>query len=140
MSGLADRAGVLVVRDDCVALIARRRGPDHYFVAPGGGVDPGEAVAAAAVREAREELGLGVELIGSPHTVAAPGEPRPRQHYWFAESDSEEFGEMSGPEQSSATNTYVRMWVPIGRLDEIDLRPAALVELIRTRRPGVRRR
>jgi 8-oxo-dGTP diphosphatase len=46
-----------------VALIERAN-PPHGFALPGGFVDMGESVEEAAVREAREETGLDVELTG----------------------------------------------------------------------------
>lgn len=39
----------------------------HGWITPGGGVDPGESLVAAAIREAREEIGLAVspdDLVG----------------------------------------------------------------------------
>ena len=37
-----------------------------YLFLPGGAVDPGETAAAAAVREAREESGYAVRIVGEP--------------------------------------------------------------------------
>jgi 8-oxo-dGTP diphosphatase len=57
-------AGV-VVRDDAGRLLMIRRGTDPgrgLWSLPGGRVEPGETPAAAAVREAREETGLAIEV------------------------------------------------------------------------------
>jgi 8-oxo-dGTP diphosphatase len=43
-------------------VLVRRRNPPHGWALPGGFVDPGESVARAARREAKEETGLDVEL------------------------------------------------------------------------------
>jgi 8-oxo-dGTP diphosphatase len=45
-------------------VLIERANPPHGFALPGGFVDMGESVEEAAVREAREETGLDVELAG----------------------------------------------------------------------------
>lgn len=54
---------VLVERDGCV-LLMRRAGTgffDGLYSLPGGHVEPGESLRQAAVREMREETGLGID-------------------------------------------------------------------------------
>lgn len=60
-------------------LLIERRSPPHGWALPGGFVDAGETVEQAAVREAREETGLEVELTG---LLGVYSDPRrdPRQH------------------------------------------------------------
>ncbi len=43
-------------------VLIERKNPPHGWAIPGGFVDYGETVEAAAVREAKEETGLDVEL------------------------------------------------------------------------------
>jgi 8-oxo-dGTP pyrophosphatase MutT (NUDIX family) len=63
---------LLVDGDDRVLLLESLPDPAHpelgrAWITPGGGLDPGESLAAAAVREAREEIGLALtsdDLVG----------------------------------------------------------------------------
>jgi ADP-ribose pyrophosphatase YjhB (NUDIX family) len=61
------RPGVAAVIFDGERVLLQRRDDNGRWGLPGGGVDPGESVHAAIVREVREETGLEVEplrLIG----------------------------------------------------------------------------
>lgn len=60
-------------------LLIERRNPPHGWALPGGFVDYGETVEAAAVREAAEETGLDVELTGLLGVYSDP-ERDPRMH------------------------------------------------------------
>ncbi len=62
----------------CVVLI-RRRNPPFGWAIPGGFVDYGETLEAAAVREAREETGLEVSLVRQFHAYSDPSRD-PRKH------------------------------------------------------------
>jgi len=53
-------------------VLIERRFPPLGWALPGGFVDQGESLEQAAVREAREETSLEVELIGQLHTYSDP--------------------------------------------------------------------
>ncbi|KGF73828.1 NUDIX hydrolase [Neosynechococcus sphagnicola sy1] len=60
-------------------VLIERLHPPHGWAIPGGFVDYGESVAAAACREAQEETGLGVELIDLLAVYSDPSRDS-RQH------------------------------------------------------------
>ncbi len=60
-------------------VLIQRKNPPLGWALPGGFVDYGESLEEAAVREAREETSLDVDLTGQFHTYSAPGRD-PRQH------------------------------------------------------------
>lgn len=94
-----DRAGVIVLVDGRLALIDRVRpgSPAPYSVVPGGGVEPGETHAEAAVREAKEELGLEVRLRSEAPTFRVRT-PDHEERYFLADVVAGEFGPGGGPE------------------------------------------
>lgn len=67
---LRDRPGHPIV-------LIRRRNPPHGWALPGGFVEAGESVPAAACREALEETGLAVRLVALLGVYSEPGrDPR----------------------------------------------------------------
>jgi 8-oxo-dGTP diphosphatase len=62
-----------------VIVLIERKNPPYGWALPGGFVDYGESLEQAAVREAREETSLEVELLGQLHAYSDPSRD-PRQH------------------------------------------------------------
>jgi len=60
-------------------VLIERKNPPYGWALPGGFVDYGETVEQAAIREAKEETSLDVELLGQFHTYSDPGRD-PRGH------------------------------------------------------------
>ena len=69
---------IIEVEGGGIVLIERRNAP-HGWAIPGGFVDEGEPLWAAARREAKEETGLDVELTEQFHTYSDPRRD-PRRH------------------------------------------------------------
>ena len=70
---LLPSVSVLITDDAGRLLLVREAGRDDEWGTLGGAVDPGESPAQAAVREAREELGVGVRLVRLVDVVGGPG-------------------------------------------------------------------
>ncbi len=68
----------ILLPDDRVVLVERGNPPAGWAL-PGGFVDEGEPLSAAAAREAREETGLEVELLEQFHAYSDPDRD-PRGH------------------------------------------------------------
>ncbi|MFZ5571334.1 MAG: NUDIX domain-containing protein [Thermodesulfobacteriota bacterium] len=69
---------IIIEVDEGIVLI-RRKNPPHGWALPGGFVDYGETLEAAARREAREETCLDVSLVEQFHAYSDPARD-PRHH------------------------------------------------------------
>lgn len=69
----------LIIEYNKGIILIKRRNPPEGWALPGGFVDCGESLEDAAVREAKEETGLDVDLLRQFHTYSAPDRD-PRHH------------------------------------------------------------
>jgi 8-oxo-dGTP diphosphatase len=74
-----------IIRDGKVLIVRRARPPaGGLYTLPGGGVEVGENLVQAVVREVREETGLAVEpiaLAGYREAIVRDGEDRVERHF-----------------------------------------------------------
>lgn len=124
------RAAVVIVDSEGLAVIERQRDGSTYFVLPGGGIEPGESVQEAAARETLEETGLHVEIIGSvAHILRVGDQNRALQHYLAAQVLHGTFGPGSGPEYTDPDRGRGAYWptkIPLAHLASYDCRPTSL--------------
>jgi 8-oxo-dGTP diphosphatase len=95
---------VVVARGEAVLLVKRRFEPVGWAL-PGGFVDVGETVAAAAVREAREETGLDVTLDALLHVYSDPARD-PRRHTLSVVFVAHAEGEPSGGDDAAEAGFF----------------------------------
>jgi 8-oxo-dGTP diphosphatase len=130
----SDRARIIVIRHGRLAAIERFRQGQHYWVLPGGGVEEGETIAQAAVREAAEELGISVRLGELRAIVHGRDGSGHRMRHWCFEgaSDFDDIMVTSGPEADGRPEmgTYKAVWLPLDRLEPSRMWPPALAELV----------
>ena len=70
---------IIIVLDDGKIVLIERKNPPHGWALPGGFVDYGETLKAAAIREAKEETCLDVEIVSLLNIYDEPDRD-PRQH------------------------------------------------------------
>jgi 8-oxo-dGTP diphosphatase len=127
---MRNRAGIILVKDNKLALVERHRSDRHYFSFPGGGIDKEESPEEAAIREAEEELGIVVEL---KQKVAVVVLWEKTQHYFLAENFSGEFGTGTGEEfgeYNPEHGTYQPIWMPLADVLTHNVLPRELADLV----------
>ncbi len=127
------RSGVVVIENEQVLLIKRVKNGRTYYVFPGGGVEVGETNEQAAIREAFEEVGVYVQLMGLICEVAFNG----TQYFYEAKISGGEVGTGCGEEYTNpaiGSGTYEPVWISCNQLPVLDVRPEEVVDWIITRK------
>jgi len=131
---MRDRAGIILIDGDRVALMERHRAGMHYFAFPGGGVNTGETIEQAAVREAKEELGVDVLIRKKVAETVQNGR---MHHYFLVEWVGGEFGTGTGEEFTESdpddplSGIYNPVWMPIDELaDRRNVHPEDVARLV----------
>lgn len=117
------RAVAVIIKDNKVALIHRKKEGRDYWVFPGGGVEDGEIPEEAVIREVQEELSLDCEVVRLLFSVESyPGGNK--GPYFLCSVDSDEI-KLAGPEKErhSEQNWYSPQWVKLERVRYLNLVP-----------------
>src|SRR3989344_5144415 len=117
------RAVAIIIRDDKVALIHRKKEGRDYWVFPGGGVEDGETSQEPVIREIQEELSLKGKVIKLLFSVESyPGGNK--DPYFLCSVDSDEI-KLGGPERErqSEENWYGPQWVEFEKVRNFNLLP-----------------
>ncbi|HEY6101259.1 MAG TPA: NUDIX hydrolase [Anaeromyxobacter sp.] len=101
---------VIAVAGDRVVLV-RRRNPPPGWALPGGFVDEGETLEAAAVREVREETGLEVTLTDLLYVYSDPRRD-PRRHTLSAVFLGWAAGEPAGADDAAEATGFAWTALP----------------------------
>ena len=132
---LRPRAVALIYDQNQILLMLRRKNGKEYATLPGGGIEEGETPAEACAREVLEEVNLTVTVgeqvleLDNLH-----GANPSHEHYFLCRVVSGEMRLGDGPEgiRQSEDNWYQPAWVALDRLEEVNLVPEQVRELVRT--------
>ena len=129
------RARTIIFKDDKLLTIKRTKPDKTYWVIPGGGVEDGETCEQAAVREAKEELGLDVKVrkLILKMDSTKPELVGQEEYFYLCDIIGGELGSGIGPEYNTNT-TYVGNydieWIEIKDIDNYNLLPIEIQDYI----------
>lgn len=91
----------------------------EYYVIPGGGVEEGESLEEALIREIKEELGIDVEIVKYLQEVE---EEKAIQHFYFCKTCDHDL-KITGieNERNNEDNFYEIRKLKIADLDKVDI-------------------
>jgi 8-oxo-dGTP diphosphatase len=94
-------------------VLIDRKNPPYGWAIPGGFVDYGESLEKAAVREAREETSLDVELLRQFHTYSDPKRD-PRRHTIATVYIAKGQGRLKAADDAKDAGVFTRENIPAG--------------------------
>ena len=122
------RAVAVVVRGHKVLVIKRRLDGRAYAVLPGGGIEPGESAAEAAVRELAEECSL--EATAVRHLFDGDHGGRSASYFLVDVPEGEPVLGGTEAEEAGPENSYQPLWATAPELEMLPLLPEGIVPLV----------
>ena len=104
-----DRATGVIIRDNKLLLMYRKKDNEQYYVLPGGSIEPGETPELAMVREIAEECSSQCTIVRFLFSQTDEGRPA---YYFLIDLENKE-PILGGPEKKrhSKENYYELVWL-----------------------------
>jgi len=122
------RASAIIIRDNKILLVHRKKDGREYWVFPGGGIEDYEKPEETVKREVFEETNLKVKSVKIAFGDINPmdGQEHP---FFFVEVGNRKI-KLGGPEaqRQSKENWYHPGWVSLDRINKINLVPEGAKE------------
>jgi 8-oxo-dGTP diphosphatase len=121
------RATAIIIKDNKIVLIHRKRNGEEYWAFPGGSIEKDETKEEAVKREVKEETNLDVlETKFAFETVNQDGQ----KHYVYYCTCNENELKLTGMELdvSSQSTWYNPEWVDINKLSQLTIFPSVIKE------------
>lgn len=129
------RVRAIIVENNKILLLKRKKDNIVYWVLPGGQVENGEINELALARECLEELGVQVTVKELVHEMLSqkPEIYGQSEYFFNCEIVGGNLGSGIGPEwqaNSCYKGSYKIEWIDLGHLSEIDLKPEEVKKII----------
>ncbi|MBP9852681.1 MAG: 8-oxo-dGTP diphosphatase [Patescibacteria group bacterium] len=130
---MRDAVRAIIFKDNNLLVMKRNKFGKEYYTLIGGGVDAGETIEQALVREVREETGISIGQYRKVFVEDA-GDMYGMQHVFWCEYLGGEPALSPDAEESKISamgqNTYTPMWLPLDELERSFFVSSSLKEAI----------
>lgn len=136
---MRQRVSLYIYENGRILLFYRIKEDSTHYVAIGGGVEPGETIVQAALREAKEETNYDIVLGPKLWEKERTGEYR---EVAFLVTEFSGDLALGGPELARQTpeNQHIFKWLPLDHIPQLDLYPGPVlpeqIDRIRELLPG----
>lgn len=129
------RVRAIIIKNNKILLLKRKKDNVVYWVLPGGQVELGEINELALARECQEELGVQVKIKELIHEMLSKKSELygQREYFFNCEIIGGTLGSGVGPEwqpDSGYQGTYQLEWLDLDDLVKIDLKPEEIKKII----------
>ncbi|MFE2961837.1 NUDIX hydrolase [Nocardia tengchongensis] len=120
-----------IVRDDQGRILMIHRTDNNLYSIPGGGLEAGETISEAVVREVKEETGIDVRVLdmvgvfSNPEHVIAYDDGEVRQEFSICF-----IAQPTGGEPRTSTESKDVRWVPVEQLPGLDIHPSIKLRIV----------
>jgi len=127
---LGIRPATIVIKDEKVLLVSSKYRDEEFYLFPGGGMEFGETIEEAAVRETLEETGVKVKIKDLFHVneyiYAEDWNKRSVSMFFIAE-----VVEILEPTTNDGGKIKEVKWIKLSELDNYDIKPKRIADMLK---------